>query len=386
MNVPFCDLHLQHEALASAIDQAIERVVHNSSFILGPEVARFETLFASYIGSRYAIGTSNGTTALMIALKALHVERWDEVIVPAMTFFASAEAVAFLGAIPVFVDIDPRTLTMDVAQLRSKITAKTRAILPVHLYGHPADLDGIRGVAAERRIPVLGDCAHAHGATYNGRKVGAIEDAGAFSFYPSKNLGCLGEAGMITTNDGEIARLCRLYRDHGSAKKYEHDVVGTNARMEGLQAAILAVKLPFLDRWNDQRRDVARFFNTHLAGLPVTLPVESPGVRHVYHIYQIRLADRDAAADHLTRRGVSVTLHYPVPMHLHRGFSHLRYRRGDFPVAERLAAGTLSLPCYPGMNEEQLVHVAGAVSEFFSGDAGAALANPGPSEYIQTQI
>jgi len=377
MNVPFCDLRVQHDALAGEIQAAIARVIRSSAFILGREVSAFEEQFAAYIGTRFAIGTSNGTTALMVALQALGVGPGDEVVVPAMTFFATAEAAALLGARPVFVDIDPKTLTMDPRLLSAKITSKTKVILPVHLYGHPADLDPIRSIASRFNIKLLGDCAHAHGALYRGRRVGGIEDCAAFSFYPSKNLGCLGEAGMITTDDPAIARLCRLYRDHGSDRKYVHDCVGTNARMEGLQAAVLAVKLPYLDTWNGERMSIARFFNERLSTLPLELPREAKGSTHVYHVYQVRTSARDEAVEYLTRMGVSVTLHYPVPMHLHGGFAYLGGEKGDFPVAEEIARTTLSLPCFPGMTEGQQSYVAGCVCSYFAQGAETAAGDPG---------
>ncbi len=363
MNIPFNDLALLHEPLRPEIDAAIRRVVESSCFILGPEVAQFEKMFAEYIGVSHAIGVSNGTTALIVALKALHLRPGDEVIVPAMTFFASAEAVAFLGARPVFVDIDPVTFTLDARKIREKITPRTRVILPVHLYGQPADMHEIAAVAQEYNLKILGDCAHAHGAKYHGRKVGAIEDIAAFSFYPSKNLGSIGEAGMVTTNDPRLAELCMMIRNHGSIKKFEHISVGINARMESLQAAVLAIKLPHLDGWNEQRRRAALFYNTHLADVPVKTPKETDSVEHVYHVYQIQLPDRDALFEKMTQRGIGVNIHYPVPMHLHKGFAYLQHDKGNFPIAEDVAAQTLSLPCYPGITEEQLMYVVNTLKE-----------------------
>jgi dTDP-4-amino-4,6-dideoxygalactose transaminase len=357
ITVPFCDLHLQHRALGPDLHRAIERVIETSAFILGPEVAAFEDEFARYLGVAHAIGTSSGSTALLIALKALGVEPGDEVIVPAMTFYATGEAVAFLGARPVFVDIDPVTLTLDVNAIRERITPRTKVILPVHLYGHPAALDEIRNIALEYGLRVLGDAAHAHGSSYHGRKVGAIEDCAAFSFYPSKNLGCIGEGGMVTTNDADLALRCRMFRDHGSVKKFEHRHIALNGRMDGLNAAVLSVKLPHLDRWNEQRRAIARSYNAALSGLGVETPREAHGATHVFHVYQLQLDDRDRVAAFLTARRIGVTKHYPVPMHLHEGFAFLGHRTGEFPVAEKLARRTLSIPCYPGMTEEQQDYV-----------------------------
>jgi dTDP-4-amino-4,6-dideoxygalactose transaminase len=364
MNVPYCDLGILHAALRPEIEGAIRRVLTNSSFILGPEVAQFERQFADYIGVKHAIGTSNGTTALSVALKALGVQPGDEVIIPAMTFFATGEAAAVLGATPVFVDVDPTTLNLDPRRLRQCITARTRVILPVHLYGHPAAMDDIRQVALEYDVKILGDCAHAHGATYRGIKVGALEDIAAFSFYPSKNLGSVGESGIITTNNDELALLCRRYRDHGSIRKFEHDAVGLNARMDGLNAAVLSTKLPYLDEWNGKRREIAEYYSEQFADLPFSLPQEAHDTVHVYHIYQIQIENREQALAFLTRKGIGVTIHYPVPMHLHKGFSYLKYTLGDFPVSETHSQRTLSLPCYPGMTENQRRYVAMCVREW----------------------
>jgi dTDP-4-amino-4,6-dideoxygalactose transaminase len=365
MNIPYCDLRKLHDDLRTELDAAFHRVLHNSSFILGPEVTAFEKQFAAYIGVRHAIGTSNGTTAILVALKALGVKPGDEVIVPAMTFYATGEAVAFLGATPVFVDIHPASFNLDPLQVRRSITSKTKVILPVHLYGQAADMDALQTIALEFKLKILGDCAHAHGAMYRGKKVGSIEDIGAFSFYPSKNLGSTGEAGIVTTNDDDLALLCRRFRDHGSTKKFEHDVVGTNARMDGLSAAILAAKLPHLDQWNRERLSIARDYTVRLSDFPARLPVEQNDVGHVFHIYQMQLEARDQAIAFLSGKGIGVTIHYPVPMHLHKGFSFLGHATGAFPVAEQLARTTLSLPCYPGMTEEQRMYVVGCVGEFF---------------------
>lgn len=363
MNVPFCDLSVQHKALEAEIESAIRRVMGSSAFILGPEVSCFEESFAAYIGVRHAIGTSSGSTALIVALKALGVGAGDEVLVPAMTFYATGEAVAFLGAKPVFVDVDPVTFNIDVRAIRAAITPRTKVILPVHLYGQPAAVDEIRSIALAHGLRVLGDCAHAHGAMSRGRRVGSIEDIAAFSFYPSKNLGGIGEAGMITTNDDGLAEACRRFRDHGSTRKYEHETIGLNARLSAIQAAVLSVKLPFLDEWNQQRRAIARFYSEALKELPMDLPQEAGDGTHVYHVYQIRLDERDDLAASLTAMGIGVAKHYPVAMHLHKGFAYLRHRPGDFPVAEDLARRTLSLPCYPGMSEEQQVRVVSAVKQ-----------------------
>lgn len=358
MKVPFVDLYFQHQDLAKEINTSIKRVILNSSFILGPEVKRFESMFADYIGVKHAIGTNNGTTALLIALKALNLQKDDEVIIPAMTFYATAEVVAFIGAKPVFVDINPRTFNINTKLIEAKITQKTKIILPVHLYGHPADLNDIKKIANQYKLKVLGDCAHAHGAIYQGKKVGSIEDIAAFSFYPSKNLGCLGEAGIITTDDDNLFELCRKYRDHGSTKKFEHTHIGINGRMAGLNAAVLAVKLPFLDKWNDQRREVAYRYNSLLSNMGIHLPQEGNGIEHVYHVYQIQIEKRDLVLNKMKEAGIGVNVHYPVAMHQHKGFEYLGYHEGDFPIAEQLAEHTMSLPCYPGLQDHQIEHIA----------------------------
>jgi len=357
MQVPYCDLRLQHRFLASDIENAIRRVFEQSSFILGQEVAAFEQAFARYCGVNYAIGTSSGATALIVALKALGVRAGDEVIVPAMTFFATGEAVALLGAKPVFVDIDPRTHGIDAGRIRDCLSSRTRAILPVHLYGHPASMEEITAIAREHNVKVLSDCAHAHGATFHGVNVGALGDAAAFSFYPSKNLGAPGEGGIITTSDPDVAEQCRRFRDHGSVKKFVHTCIGLNARMSGLTAAVLAVKLPYLDEWNEQRRVLARGYTDQMSDLPVTLPHEQAQCTHVYHVYQLGIARRDEVMHYLGEQGIATTMHYPVPMHMHEGFAELGYRGGDFPRAETLAEHTLSIPCYPGMSPDQQQYV-----------------------------
>lgn len=363
MKVPFCDLTVQHEKLRSEINSSIKRVIDNSAFILGDEVARFEQEFSNYLGVNYFIGTSSGTSALIVALKALNVGIGDEVIIPAMSFFATAEAVAFIGAKPIFVDIDPTTCNINIKQIEGKISSKTKVILPVHLYGYPANLDEIRKIAKKYNIKILSDCAHAIGATYNGKKVGAIEDIAAFSFYPSKNLGCIGETGGIATNDEKLAELCRKYRDHGSTKKFEHTHIGLNARMDGLNAAVLSVKLKYLDDWNHERNIIAGRYTEILSNINIVTPIVEKNLYHVFHVYQIQIKDRDKILIKMQERGIGVNIHYPVPLHLHEGFSYLNNKKGDYPVAEKLAQNTLSLPVYPYMKIEQAEYVCKVFSQ-----------------------
>jgi dTDP-4-amino-4,6-dideoxygalactose transaminase len=357
MKVLFCDLTIQHNKLNSEINSSIKRVIDTSAFILGDEVYSFEREFSNYLGVNYFIGTSSGTSALLVALKALDIGINDEVILPAMSFYATAEVVAFIGAKPVFVDIDPSTCNININQIEEKITNKTKVILPVHLYGYPANLDEIYKIAKKFNLKVLTDCAHATGASYYGKKVGAIEDIAAFSFYPSKNLGCIGEAGGIATNDEKLADLCRKYRDHGSTKKFEHTHIGLNARMDGLNAAVLSVKLKYLDDWNNDRKRIASIYNNILSNFNIETPIVEKNFSHVFHIYQIQIKNRDYVLTKMQEKGIGVNIHYPVPLHLHEGFSFLNNKKGDFPVAERLAENTLSLPCYQYMKDEQAEYV-----------------------------
>lgn len=364
IKVPFCDLTIQHKKLISEINSAIKRVIDNSAFILGDEVNSFEKEFSNYMGVNYFIGTSSGTSALLVALKALDIGINDEVILPAMSFYATAEAVAFIGAKPVFVDIDPSTCNINVSQIEEKISNKTKLILPVHLYGYPANLDRILKITKKFNLKILTDCAHASGATYNGKKVGSIEDIAAFSFYPSKNLGCIGEAGGIATNDEKLADLCRKYRDHGSAKKFEHTHVGLNARMDGLNAAVLSVKLKYLDDWNQDRKKIAGIYTKILSSLNIETPIVEKNLSHVFHIYQIQIKNRDYVLTKMQEKGIGVNIHYPVPLHLHKGLLYLNNKTGDFPVAEKLAKNTLSLPCYPYMKDEQVEYVCEVLKSF----------------------
>lgn len=363
MNVPFVDLKAQHQALEQEIRAAFARVLRNVSFILGPEVKAFEEAFAQYLGSRHCVAVNSGTAALHLTLLALGIGSGDEVITVPNTFIATAEAISAVGARPVFVDVDPVSYNLDPAQVEKAITERTRAILPVHLYGQPADLDSLLGVARRRNLAVVEDACQAHGAEYKGRKAGTVGRAGCFSFYPSKNLGCCGEGGALVTEDADLAQRVRMLRDHGSLRKYEHQFPGYNFRMEGLQGAVLALKLTHLEAWNERRRALAEHYNRLLAGSGVITPVEMPYARHIYHLYVIQADDRETLRQQLASRGIETGLHYPVPLHLQEAYRPLGHRAGKFPVCEQLAQRILSLPMYPELSFEQVEYVAATILE-----------------------
>lgn len=362
--IPLVDLKAQHDRIRAALDGAISDVIDRSSFIMGPQIKEFEAAFAEFCGCGYAVGVSSGTSALFLAMAACGVGPGSEVITIPHTFIATAEAATALGARVVFVDINPATYTMDTSKLEAAVTDRTRAIVPVHLYGHPTDMDPVLELARSRGIKVIEDCAQAHGAEYKRKKVGAIGDVGCFSFFPAKNLGALGDAGAVTTNDPEIARKISLLRNHGREGKYEHEYAGYNERMDTLHAAVLNVKLPHLQEWNEARRSNAALYNRLLAGSEAVLPTEMPWAKHVYHLYVIRCSKRDDLQKHLQDRGIATGVHYPVPLHLQPAYSGLGYREGDFPVTEKAAKEILSLPMYPELSEEQLGSVSSAVVEF----------------------
>lgn len=362
--VPFVDLKAQYESIKREVDAAIAGVIENTTFILGPQVAAFEKSFAEYIGGAYCIGVNSGTAALQLALMACEISAGDEVIVPSFTFFATAEAVSVLGAKPVFVDIDPVSYTITASAIENAITPRTRAIIPVHLYGQAVDLDPILALAKRHNLRVIEDAAQAHGSEYKGRRVGALGDLGCFSFYPSKNLGAYGEAGGIVTNNEELAARLRLLRDHGSTSKYAHAIVGYNFRLEGIQGAVLNVKLPHLDDWNNKRRERAAMYNEVLRHSGLGLPQEMEYRRHVYHVYAVQADDRDGLQKRLADRGIQTGVHYPIPIHLQPAYAPLGYQAGDLPVTESLAARVLSLPMYAELTPEQQGCIAHAVAQY----------------------
>jgi dTDP-4-amino-4,6-dideoxygalactose transaminase len=364
--IPMADLKAQYRAIRGEIDEAVGRVLENAHYILGPEVAAFETEFARYQQAEHAIGLNSGTSALHLALLAAGVGPGDEVITVPFSFIATAAAIVYTGARPVFVDIDPITFNMDPGHIEAAISPRTRAIMPVHLYGQAADLDPILEIARRRGLAVIEDAAQAHGAEYRGRRVGAIGDIGCFSFYPAKNLGACGEGGAVVTDNPEYARAIRLLRDWGSEKKYVHSMHGYNYRLEGLQAAILRVKLRHLDAWTEARARNASLYSTLLADSGAVLPRCSGDVRHVWHCYTIRVSARDHVQQELLRLGVQTGVHYPIPIHLQPAYANLGYRRGDFPEAERAAEEVLALPIHAELSEAQVRDVAGAVKQTLS--------------------
>ena len=357
--IPFVDLRLQYQSIKAEVDAAIARVLSNASFILGPEVQAFEEAFADYTESRFCVCVSNGTAAIQLAATACGLGAGDEVIVPANSFFATAEGVSTANCVPVFVDADPVSYTIDPTKIEAAITPRTRAIMPVHLYGQAADLDPIFEIAERHNLIVIEDAAQAHGSRYKGRRVGALGRAGCFSFYPGKNLGAYGEGGAVVTNDEEVARRVRLLRDHGSERKYVHEMVGYNFRLEGIQGAVLNVKLKYLDRWNALRREHAERYNEMLTGdNALTLPREMPYAEHIYHLYVVQVEARDRVQQRLTEAGVQTGIHYPVPIHLQPAYASLGHKAGDFPQSERQAERVLSLPMFPELTAEQIMRVA----------------------------
>jgi dTDP-4-amino-4,6-dideoxygalactose transaminase len=363
VKVKFVDLGAQHKPLEAELKEVFNRVLTNCSFVLGPEVEKFEKMFAAYCGVEHCVTVTNGTAAIQLVLQGLGVGPGDEVITVAHTFIATAEAINAAGARPVFIDIDPVSYTMDPTKLEKAITPRTKAIIPVHLYGQPADMDAINAIAAKHNIPVIEDSCQAHGAKYKGKPAGSLSKAACFSFYPSKNLGACGEGGAITTNDADLAKKVRMLRDHGSVKKYEHDFPAYNLRLEGIQGGVLAVKLPHLDGWNNNRRILAARYNELFAGSKVVTPKEMPYAQHVYHLYVVVVEDREALKKALSEQGIENGLHYPVPLHLQKAYEYLGYKKGDFPVSERVASSHVSLPMYAELPIEHVEHVAKTVRE-----------------------
>ncbi|BAN01758.1 DegT/DnrJ/EryC1/StrS family aminotransferase [Ilumatobacter coccineus] len=361
MNVPYADLRAQYHSIKPEIDEAVLQLLDSTQFVLGSRVAAFEDLFAPYCHAAHAAGSSSGTSALHLALLALGVGPGDEVITTPHTFIATAAAIGYCGAHPVFVDIDPVSFNIDVSKIEPAITPNTKAIVPVHLYGQPADMDPILEIATRRGLGVVEDAAQAHGAEYRGRRVGSIGDLGCFSFYPGKNLGAYGEGGAVTTNSAELDEAVRVLRDWGAREKHHHEVKGFNYRLEGIQGAVLAVKMAHIERWTEARRVVAARYDESLAGSAVVTPHALPDRRHVYHVYSVRSDDRDALAAHLSADGIASGIHYPTPVHLQPAFAELGHGRGDFPEAEAAAASILSLPMYPEMPVEFQERVAESI-------------------------
>ena len=364
IKVPFLDLKSHHAPLLEEINDAIREVIDSSAFAGGPFVTRFEEDFAAYCDASHAIGVGSGTEALWLVLLAMGVGPGDEVITVPNSFMATAEAITYCGAKPVFVDVDERTYTMEPAGLEQALTDRTKAIIPVHLFGQPADMDPILEFAKKRGLFVIEDAAQAHGAEYKGRRVGTLGDAACFSFYPGKNLGALGEAGAVVTNSDELDQKVRILRDHGQIRKYHHSMVGWNGRMDGIQGAILRIKLRHLERGNQLRRSHAAQYDEALKGIEeVIAPFHAAHVTHVYHIYAIRVQHRDETMRLMADKGIASGVHYPVPIHLQAAYSSLGYKQGAFPIAERCAAEFVSLPMFPELTPAQLESVVHSLSE-----------------------
>ncbi len=358
MKVPFLNLKAQYHSIKDEINDAIQQVLDRTAFAGGPFVQQFEEEYAQFCQTEHCIGVSSGTSALLLSLRALGIGEGDEVITTPNTFIATAEAISFCGAKPVFIDIEEDSYNMDPKLLEAAITPKTKAVIPVHLFGQMADMDLIMEIARAHNLYVIEDACQAHGAEYKGRRAGSIGDAGCFSFYPGKNLGAYGEAGAVVTNNDEIANHIRILRDHGQSKKYYHDVVGWNDRMDGIQGAVLSVKLKYIERWNQLRRQHAALYNTLLADTDnVTVPKVIEHNKHVYHIYAVRTANRDQQISALAEKNIFCGIHYPVPLHLQKAYKALNLKEGDFPVAERCCAEYLSLPMFPELRAEEIQFV-----------------------------
>lgn len=360
MPVPFLDLQAQYRSIRQEIDPAIQNVLDTSAYVLGPAVEAFEKSFAAYCNVEHCVAVNSGTSALALLFQAHGIGEGDEIITVTNSFFASAEAISEIGAVPVLIDCTADTALMDPALIEAAITPRTKAILPVHLYGQPVDMDSILAIGRKHGLLVFEDACQAHGATYKGRRTGSLGDGAAFSFYPGKNLGCYGEGGAVTTNDAGIAAKLRVLREHGSPRKYHHDLVGWNERMDGIQGAVLGVKLPHLDTWNNARRAHAQSYLSKLPAKATPIAIQE-GSNSVYHLFVIRVSDRDRVQKELTDRGIATGIHYPVPIHLQPAYAG-RWQKGDFPNSEAMAKDILSLPMFPELTDEQISTVIEALN------------------------
>lgn len=368
MRIPFVDLKSQYLSIKEEIDKVLSEVISNAAFVGGPYVKSFEEAFAAFCEVKHCIGVGNGTDALFISLRALGIGRGDEVVTAANSFIATSEAITMSGAKVVFADIDPETYNIDVTKVEEKISSRTKAIIPVHLYGQPADMDPILGLARRHSIKVIEDAAQAHGAVYKGRKIGSIGDVGCFSFYPGKNLGAYGDAGAIVTNIDELASKARMISNHGRIEKYNHELEGVNSRLDGVQAAILGVKLAHLPQWTKHRRNNARLYDKYLHDSGLITPAEIDDVQAVYHLYVVRVKNRlrDKLQEHLESDGISTGIHYPIAIPNLRAYAYLNHRPDDFPMATRASQEILSLPMYPELEESQIAYIAKKTEEFCS--------------------
>lgn len=364
-NIPFVDLKAGFAPIKSEVMKAVEDVLDGMNLNLGPNCQAFEREFAAFCGVKHSIAVGSGTEAIQFALLAAGVKEGNEVITSPHTFFATAEAIACIGAVPVFVDIDPVTYAIDPLLAEKKVTPRTKAIIPIHMYGQCADMSSISSIAERHGLAVIEDACQAHGALYQDRKSGSLGSAGCFSFYFTKNLGAYGEGGAVTTSDDVIAERVRLYRNHGHISKYEHAVVGYNGRLDEIQAAILRVRLRYLNEYNLKRRELAAAYNRLLADTPLQLPAEATDRKHVYHLYVVRTRERDRLIEHLNARGIGTGIHYRNPIHLQKAMAGYGYKHGDFPLSEKICDEILSLPIYPELADADLIYIADCIREFF---------------------
>jgi len=364
MEIPFGNLQRQYLAIKAEIDEAVEETLNSGWFILGKRVEEFEKAFAEYCGARYAIGVASGTEALYLALKALDIGWGDEVITVANTCVPTVSAISLSNATIVLTDVHATSFTMDYHDLERKITSRTKAIMPVHLYGQAADLEPINAIAKRHGIPVIEDAAQAHGTEYRGQRIGSLGLLTCFSFYPSKNLGAFGDGGAVTTDDETLAQKVRMLRNYGQRDRYLHTMKGLNSRLDELQAAMLLAKLKHLDAWNARRRQIAQFYGAHIRNQTVTLPQEQEYGKHVYHLYVVRVRRRQEFQEYLASHGIRTLIHYPVPVHLQESYRDLGYKEGSFPVSEELAKEIVSLPLYPELTDEEVSYICNVVNEF----------------------
>jgi dTDP-4-amino-4,6-dideoxygalactose transaminase len=366
MKIPILDLKRQYRPIRSEVNKAVKDVMERQDFVLGKELADLEREVAGYCHTAYGVGVASGTDALVLSLMALGIRTGDEVITTPFTFFATAEAISLVGAKPVFVDIDPRTYNINPSLIEEKITRATKAIIPVHLYGQCADMDQIRDIAKKHDLRIIEDCAQAIGATYKGAKAGSMSDVGAISFFPSKNLGAYGEGGMVVTNRKDLADRIRVLRIHGSSARYTHSIIGTNSRLDNLQAAVLGVKLKFIDKWLEERREKAAYYNKKLKNLPVTCPYVPDYNLHTYHLYVLRVeSDLEKLMKFLKDAGIETRTYYPVPLHLQECYRSLGYKKWDFKEAEAAASQTFAIAVYPELKRQEQDYVANKIKEFF---------------------
>lgn len=366
MKIEFLDLKAQYKSIRKEINQAINDIINSSEFIMGKAVIELEEKVASYCGVKYGVGLNSGSDALFVALKALNIKKGEEVITTSFTFISTAEVIALLGAKPVFVDIDPKTFNINTSKIEEKITSKTKAIIPVHLYGQPADMDQIMKIAKKHKLYVIEDAAQAIGAKYNGQKVCSFGDIGCLSFFPSKNLGAYGDGGMLVTNNEKIAGYVRMWRVHGAKIKYYHDFIGDSSRLDSIQAAILLVKLKYLDEWSKKRAEKAKIYNQLFKETGIITPYVNPKCTHIYHQYTIRVKEkRDKLVDYLKQKGVPTMIYYPMPLYMQIAFKYLGYKKDDFPESEKASHEVLSLPVYPELNIKNQKLIVQKIKDFF---------------------